>query len=74
MPLSCAPSAQVSSVCSPSEQEAAGADAAEGMPLLRKRRRRDLDCAHPGKVLSGALAVVPSGCETQAQMSVTPLL
>ncbi|XP_047593980.1 neuromedin-B isoform X3 [Lutra lutra] len=55
-------------------QEAAGPDAAEGVPLMRKRRRRDLDCAHPGKVLSGTLVAAPSGCKTWAQMSVTPLL
>ncbi|XP_025749024.1 neuromedin-B isoform X1 [Callorhinus ursinus] len=58
----------------PHPQEAAGADAAEGMPLMRKRRRRDLDCAHPGKVLSGTLAVAPSGCKPWAQISVIPLL
>ncbi|XP_044086016.1 neuromedin-B isoform X1 [Neovison vison] len=58
----------------PHPQEAAGTDAAEGVPLMRKRRRHDLDCAHPGKVLSGTLVAAPSGCKTWAQMSVTPLL
>ncbi|XP_036211758.1 neuromedin-B isoform X1 [Myotis myotis] len=57
----------------PHTQEAAGANAAEVMPLMRKTQR-GLDCAHPGKVLKGTLVVAPSGCKFWAQISVTPLL
>ncbi|XP_019495531.1 PREDICTED: neuromedin-B isoform X1 [Hipposideros armiger] len=43
-----APHTQVnSSVCSPSVQEAAGANAAEVMTFMRKTRQRGLDCALP---------------------------
>lgn len=67
--------AQVSSsVCSPSVQEAAGAVAAEVMPLMRKTRRHGSNRAHPGKVLKGTLVVAPSGCKSWAQVSVPPLL
>lgn len=70
MPLSFPPTAQVnSSACSPSVQEAA---AAEVTPLMRKRRQRGLDRAHPGQELNGTLAVTPSGRKTWAQISVTP--
>ncbi|XP_024417674.1 neuromedin-B isoform X1 [Desmodus rotundus] len=58
----------------PRTQEAAGASAAEVMPLMRKMRPRGLDCAHPRKVLNGILVVAPSGCKSWAQISVTPLL
>ncbi|XP_027992807.2 neuromedin-B isoform X1 [Eptesicus fuscus] len=58
----------------PHAQEAAGANAAEVMPLMRKTQQRGLDCAHPGKVLKGTLLVAPSGCKFWAQISVTPLL
>ncbi|XP_058398497.1 neuromedin-B isoform X1 [Diceros bicornis minor] len=58
----------------PRTQEAASANAAEVMPLMRKTRRHGLDCVHPGKVLNGTLAVAPSGCKSWAQISVTPLL
>ncbi|XP_024417675.1 neuromedin-B isoform X2 [Desmodus rotundus] len=61
-------------LCSLSVQEAAGASAAEVMPLMRKMRPRGLDCAHPRKVLNGILVVAPSGCKSWAQISVTPLL
>lgn len=75
MPLSVASSAQVnSSVCSSSVQEAAGVNAAEVMPLMRKTRQHGLDCAHPGKVLNGTLVVAPSGCKSWARISVTPFL
>ncbi|XP_036909445.1 neuromedin-B isoform X3 [Sturnira hondurensis] len=58
----------------PRTQEAAGANAAEVMMLMKKMRPRGLDCAHPGKVLNGTLAVAPSGCKSWAQISITPLL
>ncbi|XP_038388022.1 neuromedin-B isoform X2 [Canis lupus familiaris] len=48
----------------PQPQEDADAYAAEGRLVMRKRCPRDLDCAHPGKVLNGTLAVAPSGSKT----------
>ncbi|XP_057350723.1 neuromedin-B isoform X1 [Manis pentadactyla] len=54
--------------------EAAGANAAEVMPLMRKIQQRGSDCAHPGKVLHGTLVGVPPGCKSWAQTSVTPFL
>ncbi|XP_073083165.1 neuromedin-B isoform X2 [Manis javanica] len=54
--------------------EAAGANAAEVMPLMRKIQQRGSDCAHPGKVLHGTLVGVPPGCKSWAQISVTPFL
>ncbi|XP_005618431.1 neuromedin-B isoform X2 [Canis lupus baileyi] len=48
----------------PQPQEDADANAAEGRLVMRKRCPRDLDCAHPGKVLNGTLAVAPSGSKT----------
>ncbi|KAI5943595.1 Neuromedin-B [Manis javanica] len=58
----------------PHTQEAAGANAAEVMPLMRKIQQRGSDCAHPGKVLHGTLVGVPPGCKSWAQISVTPFL
>ncbi|XP_016007007.2 neuromedin-B isoform X2 [Rousettus aegyptiacus] len=55
-------------------QEAAGINAAEVMPLMRKTRQHGLDCAHQGKVLNGTLVAAPSGCKSWAQISVTPFL
>ncbi|XP_045680819.1 neuromedin-B isoform X1 [Phyllostomus hastatus] len=58
----------------PHTQEAAGANAAEVMPLVRKMQPHGLDCAHAGKVLNGTLAVASPGCKSWAQISITPLL